>query len=426
MKLLSLPLAVVCLAGWVATASAADQTEYIKGPPKVLENADAFVDAAGAAMTHAQAKSLITAALPGAAVDDTDFYCLIHIVRWKDKAGEVDQSRWYVYRARGSAATSGGRWTPDRFAGTRIYGSHDVAVVYVHTNVPMASVETARGEILRAARAVPAASLKNKAGSAATAEQVLEEYLPADATAAVDVVSKRGVALARAGGFLVEPDYLGVSYQVDVVKKLPSPVQNLSDALAIGGLEAAAAVNEVTTKPGVLYGGRILEIADVPSDVKVQGRLVVKKPAASDTTFDLGSKTYDNEGLYFWDVSLGVPLNTIKQLNFEAEGGAIVPKEVDKQNLYLLFNIFIRPTDTKKLEHRLIPSPLIGIGLSKKPLDTVFAGLSMGLNRIQIFGGGVWLKTQETAGVAATYQQKWLVGANVPVRQIANLLKAKK
>jgi hypothetical protein len=436
---------IVYAISWSATARAADQTETIKAPPRVLENADSFVNAADATMTQNQARSLIVAALPGAPVDDPEFYCVIHVVRSKDKAGEIDKSHWYVYRARGSTATAGGRWTPPRFAGNRIYGSHDIAVLYVHTNVPMRREDAARVELLRTLRALPAGSLLDSSGQPATPEQLVAQNIPIDPAAPLTIKSQRGKTLARVGTFLVEESYLGASYQVDVTKKLPAPIQNLSDALSVGGfLQAAAATDQVSTEPGVLYGGRILEILDVPSDVKVSGRLIVKETQGLNTTektFDLGSQTYDNEGLYYWDVSVGLPVRSIKQLNFEAEGGTVFTKEVDKQNMYLMFNVFVRPADTKRLEHKIIPSPLIGIGLSKKPLDTVFTGGSIGLNRVQFFAGAVWVKTleEQQPGEGANpvpasptdprtprYRPKFMAGINVPARQVAAFLKAKK
>src|SRR4029453_12481547 len=90
--------------------------------------------------------------------------------------------------------------------------------------------------------------------------------------------------------------------------------------------------------------------------------------------------------------------------------------------------------DTKNVKFHLVPSPIVGVALSKKPLKKVLVGLSLGLNRVQVYGGRQWSQielppTQDPAQTAAgsiKYQQDWVWGINVPVRQVIDFLKAKK
>jgi hypothetical protein len=389
-------LAVVMFLG--RGALAADQTEYLRKKPAMLP-ADTVVG------TDYQAvRQLMHVIFPQYDVDDTDFYCVVHLLNWGADPTTIASSRWFIYRGRGTASTPGGRWTSARFNGTRIFGSDTVGVAYVHSNVP--------------AKALTALSASNLA----------------DLRGTTGLRSSRDKSLVQLGTHVVEQDYTGVTYQLDVVKKLPAPIQNLSAALGL--LQGAAAESGIELTERVsLYAGQVFDILHVPSDITVTGKLSFG-PDISRTTTDLGTQTYDNEGLYHWDVSLGIPLRSLTQTDFTASGGQVFAKEVDRTQLLALLNLFIRPIDTKGVSSVLIPSPVIGVALSKKPLQKLFAGASIGLNRAQVFAGMQWTQLDEApvvaegqaakSGSAARYDRQWMIGLNVPVRQVVDFLKAKK
>jgi hypothetical protein len=422
-------VAILCILV-AGTLEAADQTEHLKKTPTVLADPGDYIDSTSGRLSYERAAALVKVAFPDELdTNSPDFYCAIHVVRWGADATSVDKSYWYIYRGRGGRTSYGGRWTPARFEGTRIYGTDRLAVLYVHVNVPAVTRAAALKELAPTiARGLP------KPGGAG--DYTLEDLLPENSNPAEAVKSSRGQQHLRLiGTHIVESSYTNVHYQIDVVKKLPSPIQNLHDA--IGMVQAAATEQPfvtLTERVG-LYAGDIYDIHHVPSDVTITGQLIDASPLES-KTLELGKQTYDNEGLYYWDVSLGIPVTSVTQLDFEASGGQVFAKEIDSTQLMALMNIFWRPMDTKNVTLALVPSPIVGVALSKKPLNKILVGLSMGLNKVQVYGGRQWSQI-EKAPVAAEevtapttntteYQANWVVGINVPVRQVIDFLKAKK
>lgn len=403
------------------SAAAADETMYLKKPPSVLSNPETYIQ--GGVLTYANARKLVKVAFPDQDPNDPDFYCAIHVLEWGADTSTIEQSHWYAYRGAGSSASYGGRWSPARFTGTRLYGTGALAVLYVHVNVPASTIADATSELTR------------KIPAAARGAEPIKKLLPQGGQPSADVQSARGQALASIDNYVVERNYLAISYQIDVVKKLPAPVQNLTDALGMLQGAAAEGLSVALDKRVALYAADTFEIHHMPSDITISGKLTVGPDIAA-KTIELGKQTYDNEGLYYWDVSLGIPISSVTQLDFETSGGQVFAKQVDSAQLLALANVFIRPVDTKNVKFQLVPSPIVGLALSKKPLTKVLVGLSIGLNKVQVFGGRQWteVKKAPVAGAAAAdaaaggtqYQQDWVAGINVPVRQVIDFLKAKK
>lgn len=404
-------------------AAAADQIEQLTKVPEVLMTPENYVSVTKGDMTVTGARNLFSAVFPQEDVESPDFYGVIHVLVWGDDTSKIEQSRWYIYRGRGNRASYGGTWTAQRFRGSRIFGTDRLALLYLHVNVPAAARVDAEAEL------APQLAKAAKPGVAALS---VTDLLPANAEPATTVRSSRRQALRRLGSYIVETAYTRISYRLEVTKKLPAPIQNLQDALGI--LEAAAPAEPfVTLKQRVgLYAGQVYDILHVPSDITVSGEFA----PTLDTKKDLGKQTYDNEGLYYWDVSLAIPIRSIKQLNFETSGGDVFAKEVDKAQLMGLVNFFWRPIDTKNAKLLLSPSPIIGVALSTNPLEKVLVGLSLGLTRVQVYGGRQWTQVDkppvpvESAAPpdakTREYKADWMFGINVPVRQVVDFLKNKK
>ncbi|HWI16446.1 MAG TPA: hypothetical protein VNT81_01775 [Vicinamibacterales bacterium] len=404
----------------VRPALAADQTEYLRKAPKVLEGASDYVDASGV-LQFASARALVATAFKED-VDDPGFYCVIHVLVWGDDTSTIAQSRWYLYRGRGSVGSYAGRWTAERFRGTRIYGADRLGVMYVHLNVPAAT---------RPAAIKALSPLITDPTNVALYGKTLEALIPEGADPDPSVMSERAAALKSLGSHYIEAAYANVSYQVDVVKKLPAPIQNLQDAL--GMLQSTAAKGIALTERVALYAAEAFDILHVPSDITVTGKLVTR--GLAEKTTELGKQTYDNEGLYYWDVSLGIPVRSMTQLDFEASGGQVFAKEVEKTQLMAILNLFPRPVDTKKTQVRYTPHPIVGLALSQKPLEKVLVGGAIGLNRVQMYAGYQWSQVEkppvadgQSAGESERrkYKGEWVLGLNVPVRQVVEFLKAKK
>jgi hypothetical protein len=246
-------------------------------------------------------------------------------------------------------------------------------------------------------------------------------------------------------------DTWDIKYNVDVKRKTPAPIQNIIDLAAIirGGVAALA------TRPS-FWGGRLLILQDIPADITVQSNIafVQDARAAGGNGNDPQtqqpkqySKVYDNEGRYHWDVSVGIPVKSFKEVQYDVEGGQVTPKEVNRQNAYGFLNLFLnhRGVDTKGDEFYKTPHLLLGVPISGKPLDRPLVGLGMGFYKtsfkFNLFGGVVFNRVRDprtlAAGQTATSAQlesdlrthrvtKFVFGFNIPVKQFKDALAPKK
>ncbi|MBA3318552.1 MAG: hypothetical protein H0T50_10735 [Gemmatimonadales bacterium] len=221
------------------------------------------------------------------------------------------------------------------------------------------------------------------------------------------------------------------TYKLKITKKRQAPIQSLVDAadLALDVLEATKRGADT----GLKCGGRQLSVAQ-PSDIAISVE-VAPEAALKDAPAALQSVSkseIDNEGLYWWDVSIGLPVTKVKELRYNSEDGVVRAEKIDRQNLLALVNVFPFKTDTK--ETRLQPPHLLaGIAITKKPLDRFFVGLGVGLNIAQVFVGYDFTKREVpdtlARGAAASsaelredlrsfYKGVVVAGVNVPVREV--------
>jgi hypothetical protein len=409
-----------------ASVDAADQTERLSTPPAVLLDAKEYFGS-GATLSYENAAILVRAAFPKQDTTSDDFYCVIHVLQWGDDTSTIEQSHWYLYRGRGTRSSYGGRWTAARFEESRIFGTDRLALLYVHLNVPAVAKVAAQKELdTQLAGGVPKPTGEGNFTRA--------ELLPDKGDASIDLKSARGEPLRVTGDYVVEATYTNISYQIDVVKKLPAPIQNLQDALGILQAQTASAPFVTLSDRVALYARNVYDIRHVPSDITISGKLTTA--AALAKTVDLGRQTYDNEGLYYWDISLGIPVQSMSQLEFETSGGQVFAKEVDTMQLLMMANIYWWPVDTKNTKLLLLPRPVVGVALDKKPLKKILVGLSVGLNKVQVYGGRLWSQVDKapTPDGSATpptedtteYKSDWTFGINASVRQVIDFLKAKK
>src|SRR5882724_255332 len=187
-----------------------------------------------------------------------------------------------------------------------------------------------------------------------------------------------------------------------------------------------------------MVGARaITNILKLPSDVVITGGAYPVAGAAPDqkpaATF---SQTYDNEGFAHWDVSVGIPVKSVSEVQYNSTDGSVQDKTVSKVNAYGLFHWYPYPVDLKA-DYPWMPSIVAGLSLSGKPLNKPFAGLAMGFRkplpfRVNVFAGIVFNKvfapTTLTTGSPATPGElnndlashrvkKLLVGIDIPIPQ---------
>lgn len=96
------------------------------------------------------------------------------------------------------------------------------------------------------------------------------------------------------------------------------------------------------------------------------------------------SKTYDDEGLYHWDVSVGVPVKSVKELQYSSTDGSVTAKEISRLNAYGFFDVYPVATDLKATPAFAWPHLIVGLPFSGKVFNKPFFGSGGVVNFQQI------------------------------------------
>jgi hypothetical protein len=329
--------------------------------------------------------ALISNTCPNAKWEAGD-YLIIHLIRWasngNDQKSNPEFERWFLYK---NLSEQKPNWElQDAQDGTRIYGNKRVAVLLLHIDA--------------------------------------------------------------------KPTW-DIKYTVSLKAKTPAPIQNVLDLAGIIMGNAKVAAGSTTAH---LWGGRMLNVQDLPSDLIVQSNFVfvddrsrvAKEGDDSKQTQQPQSysKTYDNEGRYHWDVSVGIPLKSFKEVTYDVENQQVTAKTINRQNAYGFLNLFLNPNgvDTKGAEFYKTPHLMLGVPISGKPLDRPVVGLGIGFFKpkvkFNLFAGVVFNRVSEPQtlanGQTATQAQlqadlrtrrirKFVFGINLPIKQFKDALSKK-
>jgi hypothetical protein len=331
-------------------------------------------------------------------------YYVINIVVWKHSAmGEktwyqVQSSEWYVFNTSDKSVfhqTPFRPFHPTLSADNRIYGSKTVGFLAVHIkpadtdaeqfskfqityNVNIKEKQPINVQDLIALIDV----VTSTGGLAATAKVALNPKmiglygggligpiakLPDDMEFAANVVfpdtqSKPGEKVSAA---LVVRDQVGFSYR---------PAKFLASGFAarrsaVDSAQAAAAPPPPPPDPKAN--------ASVTCDTTIDPTTHKQSPC-------LFSKTYDNEGLYHWDVSVGVPVKSVKELQYASTDGSVTAKNVSRLNAYGFFDIYPVATDLKAPPAFAWPHFMVGLPFSGKVFNKPFFGSGGVVNLQQI------------------------------------------
>jgi hypothetical protein len=237
-----------------------------------------------------------------------------------------------------------------------------------------------------------------------------------------------------------------IDYTVSVTKKTPTNIANALDLASIITSGKVAKLGAGNTTTPTRWGGGLMCINSLPSDIAVEGEIIIRNTqndaVQQPKTY---SKTYDNEGKYWWDVSVGVPLKEVKEVQFNSSDGTVTAKEVSRQNAYGFLNIFFGKKDLKSDGFLKTPHLVFGVPISKKPLDRPVIGLGYGIHKwtinFDMYAGVVFNRVREprTLGVGASATEgqleadlqtrrvrKFIFGVNLPLRQIKDALSGSK
>ena len=213
----------------------------------------------------------------------------------------------------------------------------------------------------------------------------------------------------------VKRAYDDVSYRAVVKEKRSIAFQHLLGVLRLGGAFQAV---DLTVNAAFVGFGTLTDIP-TPSDVSVIGVRTLTMKIVGQTV------EYDNEGKSIWDASVAAPVNKLSLLEYVDEDGTFVPKQINKQTIYGVLNLYPVPVDLKEGKARwIIPRLIAGLGLTSRPGENVLVGLALGIPEVQFFAGRSFTNhrvpiegTDSTNGAnfKQEYEQGWSFGINLPV-----------
>jgi hypothetical protein len=209
------------------------------------------------------------------------------------------------------------------------------------------------------------------------------------------------------------PDIFQFAYTYQAVHRLPANVQNLKDAVGLLG-NAHALDADISN----FWAWGTLD-ANPPSDITITATALLNGNAIN---MDSTTPKFDDEGLYRWDVSIGIPINSYKQLQtVVTDSGASTVANVDKRNVYLLANLYLKPVDIKKDGFLAIPHLVGGVAAASKPLHAAIAGIGWGPALANFYIGALFL-TDNLPKHQLDHHVKLAFGINVPLRTVADKL----
>jgi hypothetical protein len=222
---------------------------------------------------------------------------------------------------------------------------------------------------------------------------------------------------------LNSPGGYDLSYQINVKHRLPANIQHLSD-LAHFATTTPAAPDECA---GCIWAAQSID-ANPPSDIDIAPQVAPNNPAtiaqygSRVKALDDKSTTFDNEGLYHWDVSLGIPIRSYKQLNINSTNGSVTAQNIDRRNLLALFDYYPKAVDLKGSNFAHYPYFVGGVAFASKPLQKALVGIGWGPT-LANFYAGCMIVTQRKPGASSNEQTfQFAFGLNLPVRAIADKL----
>lgn len=225
-----------------------------------------------------------------------------------------------------------------------------------------------------------------------------------------------------------------VVYRIVDVKKAPAYLTHLSALLDLySGRRAPAAERLQQQKLVARFDSSRLEVPYVPSDLELTATIVPS--AAPEKAVDSRQQTFDNEGRYHVDFSVGYPVKRASDVAWVQTSASLVPAEVSKANLLALFDYYPRAFDIKTNPYSWVPHAVIGIGLGRQPLHEILIAAGAG-PLIAHFYAGVLLNTVTrqsgarcgdppvtTATLTTRTCPEFSVGINVAVGAVADALK---
>jgi hypothetical protein len=236
--------------------------------------------------------------------------------------------------------------------------------------------------------------------------------------------------------FNYSPSGHTMRYTMDSKSKLPAYLDHFVGLLQLFGMGTAGGGVGRAVEKG-FWDSTSFDTFYVPSDLTFTPEIIPD----TGSTMTLTAKTFDNEGRYHTDFSVGVPIRKISELSYVSSSGTIVPAKVQKQDLLAFFNYYPKAFDIKTSGWDKYPHLLGGVALASQPLKKVIVGVGYGPIYAHVYAGllihtyqlpkgnscGSTPTSAQLVGATLTNHTcpEFSVGLNVAVGAIADALKGK-
>jgi hypothetical protein len=163
------------------------------------------------------------------------------------------------------------------------------------------------------------------------------------------------------------------TYALTAAKKTSAFFNHL---IALGQLfgNGAPAGGAANAKEIAVWNMHRFDIDYLPSDVTIRGRI----DQASAASVAIEPKTFDNEGKYRVDFTVGVPIRKFTDLQYANANGQLAPLKVDKSAIFGLFDYYFQPVDIKTPLNSWIPHFVGGVAIQDQPWKKVLVGAGIG------------------------------------------------
>jgi hypothetical protein len=268
------------------------------------------------------------------------------------------------------------------------------------------------------------------------------EWLPQADPKNKDAFATRIFGQKRVAVLLVHmntPRAWDVGYKVSITQTIPTPLQHLLDLAS--NIFKAGGGPEAATKN--IWGARMMLVKYESSEIVVK----VNTVNSGGKPVELGKEytnKFVNEGRYHWDVSVGLPVQSVRELQFNSDGNRVTATAKEKQSVYGFLNLYPKAVDLKDADNKFFTFPhfVLGVPLASKPLHRPFVGVGTGVYKMpikfNIFAGVVFIRervprtlsegqaattTQLEADLHTRWVRKFMFGINLPVSQIKDAIK---
>jgi len=219
-----------------------------------------------------------------------------------------------------------------------------------------------------------------------TFERTVVELLKTGASGQISLKSADGAKLVPFNGYFVKSGFdqlASLAYSVDVTSKDKAPLLDLKQiiGLALEGQSGTTIELKFNLTATPFAAGGEFDTTLNSSDIAITANY-----SSNGKDTQIGTQTYDDEGRYWYDFSLALPIKSYNNLAYDSTSNGLTARTIKKNNLYAVFD-FGLPRDTKKMKFQLVPVLMYGLPIAGQPLKHHLFAASMGLNFVNVFVG---------------------------------------